>query len=506
MKKIFVICLFLGLFLNSAAFLTYNDFDIKVIVKGSKNKEGNLRVREEKGILYCSAMEFAELLEVNTNKVEDLKKLVIYLDGKQIKLTAHNPYMMIDKQIFQMITETKVIEDKIYVPLAFFTDILNRFLPSEYLLDERKNVLEINTLGSINLFGLTIEEKTNGTLIRLSSSRDFTNKIVHWVDEETNILYVTIHEGILDTVSIAKTQVGGVVRRVIPTQLPENAQIAFSLRRKLESRDVFCEKSTNDIVLTLQPLGARNRGVQRSTEDILNKDKEGWIIDTIVLDPGHGGRDPGTTGRSGVHEKDIVLDIAKRLGSLIENKLKIKVVYTRKRDRYVTLKRRAEIANSSGGKLFISIHVNWNKNRNARGFDTYFLRPGMNKAALNTLEIEAKENDVVNMYESGDEFEEFNEEDLVLLSMTQSAFVKESEQLAFHVSQELDRQLALRNRGVKQAGFLVLWAAAMPHVFIETGFISNRSDENNLRTKAVKQKIAQGIFNGVDKFIKNLRK
>ncbi|RKY83096.1 hypothetical protein DRQ09_10585 [candidate division KSB1 bacterium] len=328
------------------------------------------------------------------------------------------------------------------------------------------------------------------------------------MDEEKNILYLTIYEGKLDTTSIARTRPGGVVKKVVPQQLPENAQIAFYLNKDIENREIFREKGSNDIIISLMPFGAKEKAIRKSKDEIIKKDKISWKVDKIVIDPGHGGKDPGTIGLLGTKEKDITLDIAKRLGRLIKKNLKIKVIYTRTKDKYVTLRQRAEIANSNKGKLFISIHVNsTRKSRSIRGFETFFLRPGKNKNALEVLEVVERENSVINLYEaSKDEYPEYKNEDLNLLSMTQNAFVKLSEELAFQISIGLDRELPWKNRGVKQAGFLVLWGISMPNVLVEVGYLSNRYEEKSLRTRAIRQKIAQGIFNGIKNYIEKEEK
>jgi N-acetylmuramoyl-L-alanine amidase len=113
-------------------------------------------------------------------------------------------------------------------------------------------------------------------------------------------------------------------------------------------------------------------------EDVKNR----WKLDKVVLDAGHGGKDPGTTSRFGAKEKDIVLDITKRIGRLLETNTNIKVVYTREEDVFIPLRRRAEIANENNGKLFISIHANANNNRTIQGFETYFLSPGKSEDAV----------------------------------------------------------------------------------------------------------------------------
>ena len=225
--------------------------------------------------------------------------------------------------------------------------------------------------------------------------------------------------------------------------------------------------------------------------------REKWLIDTIVIDPGHGGKDPGAIGINKLKEKSVNLDIAKRLGKLLETKLNVNVVYTRKTDKFVPLWERTKIANSSGGKLFISIHANSNKSSSTRGFETYLLRSGKIDAAI---EVAERENAVIEMENQQHNYSDFDDASYILASINQNSFMKESEKLAELIQKHMQDNIDSRNRGVKQAGFHVLVGASMPNVLIETGFLSNKKEANQLNKSYYRSKIAESIFDAIVEF------
>ena len=236
------------------------------------------------------------------------------------------------------------------------------------------------------------------------------------------------------------------------------------------------------------------RNPARRKGDRTKEMREQWYLDTIVIDPGHGGIDGGTVARSGLLEKTVVLDVAQRLGRLIRRKSNMRVVYTRDEDIYIPLWQRPKIANEANGKLFISIHVNGVENRSAHGFETFFLAPANTKEAI---EVARLENSVIALEESKHPYQEFSNEALILSTMAQSAWMKESEALAAIIQEQLDKRLDSPNRGVKQAELYVLIGASMPNVLVEIGFITNRIEEKKLGQNEYRQSIADGLFEAI---------
>lgn len=224
-------------------------------------------------------------------------------------------------------------------------------------------------------------------------------------------------------------------------------------------------------------------------------------INTVVIDPGHGGKDPGTVYGQ-YREKDIVLNVGLRLGKLInENYPHVKVIYTRKTDVLIPLAERGNIANKAAADLFISIHVNAAKSSAAQGTETFVM--GVDKSGQN-LELAMKENDVIT-YESDytTKYEGYapgDAESFIIFSLMQYSYQGQSLSFAGVVQNHYRKNIPLQNRGVKQAGFLVLWRTTMPSVLTELGFLSNANDRKLLTTKSGQEKLARCLFNAFSEY------
>ncbi|MFQ6673386.1 MAG: N-acetylmuramoyl-L-alanine amidase, partial [Fidelibacterota bacterium] len=174
-----------------------------------------------------------------------------------------------------------------------------------------------------------------------------------------------------------------------------------------------------------------------------------------------------------------------------------KVIYTRTEDVFVPLWKRTKAANESNGKLFVSIHANANRNRRIKGFETYILSPGRTADAV---EVAQRENAVIKLEEEASKYDHLTEDNFIIASLVQNAFMKESEDLASMVQQELRKSIPSPDRGIKQAGFFVLIGGSMPNVLIEVGFLSNPQEEKQLRKPGYRQSVAQSIYRGIRRF------
>ncbi len=224
----------------------------------------------------------------------------------------------------------------------------------------------------------------------------------------------------------------------------------------------------------------------------------GLKIGKIVIDAGHGGHDTGTIGPNGLQEKDVVLDVAKRLGRLLESRLGAEVIYTRRDDTFIPLETRTAIANRERADLFISIHANSSRDSDARGVETYYLNFTSSPEAL---EVAARENAV-----SEKSIHEL--QDLVKKIALKDK-IDESREFAGDVQESLYGGLALnnagvRNRGIKKAPFIVLIGANMPSILAEISFVSNPTDERKLETSEHRQRIAESLYRGVSKYVNGL--
>lgn len=215
---------------------------------------------------------------------------------------------------------------------------------------------------------------------------------------------------------------------------------------------------------------------------------------TVVIDAGHGGKDPGALGSSS-YEKDIALAVALELGQLVKDSLEnVEVIFTRKTDVFVELHKRAQIANDARADLFISIHCNSSTAKHAHGSETYIM--GLHANERN-MKVAQRENEVIAKEEDSDIYEGFNldsPETRILLENFQNAYLINSANLASKIQAEFKNYVKRYDRGIHQAGFIVLWKTNLPSVLIELGFISNLDEEKFLKGKKGQKEIATGIF------------
>lgn len=228
----------------------------------------------------------------------------------------------------------------------------------------------------------------------------------------------------------------------------------------------------------------------------LPSENEDYLIDTVVIDAGHGGHDPGTIGFSKTHEKNISLAVALKVGAYIkENFPNVKVIYTRDKDAFVELHERASIANRNKADLFISIHCNAFTSSSVYGTEVFVL--GLHKEKDN-LDVAMRENSVILQEDDHehhyDGFNPKSTEGYILMSMAQSAYIDQSISLAYKLDKQFTDKVKRSSRGVKQAGFMVLAKSAMPSVLVELGFISNKNEEAYLTTEQGQSYMASAIY------------
>jgi len=225
----------------------------------------------------------------------------------------------------------------------------------------------------------------------------------------------------------------------------------------------------------------------------------GLKIGRLVIDPGHGGHDTGTIGPTGLMEKDLCLDVALRLGKIIEQRLPgAEVIYTRSDDSFVPLEERTNIANQSKADLFISIHANSSRDTGARGIETYYLNM---KGSAEAMEVAARENATAQ--------EGVHDLENLVKKIAQTEKIDESKEFAQDIQESLSKRIQksgknIRNRGVRKAPFVVLIGADMPSILTEVSFLSNPADEKLLKQPEQRQKVAEGLFQGIFSYLQNM--
>ncbi len=224
-------------------------------------------------------------------------------------------------------------------------------------------------------------------------------------------------------------------------------------------------------------------------------DAAGSAVSTVVIDPGHGGRDYGAIGRR-ANEKDIALAISLKLGEYIREYIpEVEVIFTREKDVFVPLHERAQIANDNKADLFISVHCNSASSRRAQGTETFVM--GLHRSEAN-LEVARRENKSIlyeeDYMETYDGFDPHSPEANIIFSLYQNAYLDQSLKMASLVQDQFRDRAGRIDRGVKQAGFLVLYEIAMPGILVETGFISNSAEEQFLMSSSGQAYLASAIF------------
>jgi N-acetylmuramoyl-L-alanine amidase len=265
-------------------------------------------------------------------------------------------------------------------------------------------------------------------------------------------------------------------------------------------------KTAAKTVSTKSPKDTTTAVLQPPTEPKATRDGQqsltrelGLKISRIVIDAGHGGKDTGTIGPHGLMEKDLCLDVALRLGKLIEQKLPgAEVIYTRKDDTFIPLEERTAIANDAKADLFISIHANSSHDPDARGIETYYLNFS---SSADAVEVAARENSLSQ--------ESIHDLQDLIKQIARNDKIEESKELASDVQDSLSQRLQLvsrseKNRGVKKAPFVVLIGANMPSILSEISFVSNPSDERLLQKTDQRQRIADGLYRGITSYLGSL--
>lgn len=488
-------------------------YKISVLINGKENELSYIINHE---LDYISAKEFGNLLGAKEKYNPETAKLDLTFDSTTIKITGRNQFVVIKEsgtqKVIQIPLSTLLFKDDIYIPAVYVFDIFSKTTGAKIEYDDRsknlkidhsnnkkkslaekkieKNPAIVSTNGKVyDVYSIGIEEKTNGTMVLLK-----TNRNIHVPRYSINngILYVFLSNSNMAPGIVAKIKPEGLVKKIQQSILSSrNVQLEISLNEGYSSAEIFKDLQTNDLIISIH-----NKLLSTYSGEVKSK----WNFDCVVIDAGHGGKDPGTIGVTGIREKDVNLGIALKLGKMISKELpEVKVVYTRSTDEFIELYKRGKIANEAGGKLFVSIHCNSteSKDNGYRGFEVYLLRPGRTKEAIRIAEFE---NSVIKYEENQNKYDKLTDENFILVSMAHSQYMRYSESFSDMLNQTWKNYVEIPTLGIKQAGFYVLVGASMPGVLIETGFLSNRKDESYLAGKSGQNTVAETIFTSIKKY------
>lgn len=474
-------------------------FAFDILGKQGEVLSSNLLVKERFNTDFISYSDLRDALDL-PNK----DKYTVIIENTEISILPENSYFAIGNKVYNFPYETLDYKGDIYIPHKYFSIAINDYFGKTIFISTSKSLQYIIPLekqivserpvstGDFSIEGIEIFEKLNGTLIEIYTKKPFSRKNISSYISADNYLYMTFYKGTVDTVNTELVKLNGAVQKYIPIQNKESSQLTFKLSKQIISNSVDIRKDKITVTLITEKVEIDDNLLT----DKLTNDMDKWKIDTIIIDPGHGGKDPGAVSKKGTYEKDIVLKIGLYLKELLEKSGKFKVYMTRDDDTFIGLKDRTKFANEKGGKLFVSIHCNSAKNSKASGFETYFLKPARTERAM---KVAAKENASIKYESNQSDYRKMSDEDYIILTMMQAGFAKESEKWGLHVQNEVDKVSTMKNRRVDQAGFYVLIGASMPAILFEAGFISNSTEERLLKTKSYQKKLAKALYDSIVK-------
>ena len=285
------------------------------------------------------------------------------------------------------------------------------------------------------------------------------------------------------------------IRRIRAAQFDENTvRIVLDVEQNLRY-NVFHLTEPDRIVIDVSASDAMPMAPpqQDQSESVPLVKQLGLKVKTIVIDPGHGGKDPGAVSGNGLQEKHVVLDVAKRLGSLLEGKGTYRIHLTRETDVFIPLEQRTRFANDKGADVFISIHINSCDRPAARGVETYYLSLASDEESRMTAAMENAS--------SGKTIKDLSN---IVRYILRGAKVKESRELARTVQSQLSQATGTNDRGIRRAPFIVLIGAQAPSILVELGFISNLQDERLLRSEEYRDKLARALMRAVENYVKSI--
>jgi N-acetylmuramoyl-L-alanine amidase len=412
------------------------------------------------------------------------------LDTNRFLFTVGSPYVNLNDSVHNTILPIKIVRGELFVPAGTFTPVLNLASPENITWDADGKTLRVDAEW-FNITDVSIAAKQNGVLIEIFMPSPLQFEIY---ESEGNWININFPDGRINRSKVLAAINRRHVREINAHQFKNSAQLSFRLRRGYKKYHHSFKPNPGRLQIAIEDAKFN----PDSTMPDFNRIGPDEKIDVIVIDAGHGGKDYGAIGRhKRTREKDINLEIAKELAKLIRKDKQFKVIMTRSKDKYVSLDKRAQLANDAKADLFISIHCNASTKTSAGGHQVFYLAPAKNDAARAAAQLENApfllDDPAVDKGEEADLA-------FILNDMIQTEFLVESADLAYMADIEMRKKLDIRARGVDHAGFFVLNRVYMPSILVEAAFISNKNEEKKLRDKKYRKKVAQAVYETVKRF------
>jgi N-acetylmuramoyl-L-alanine amidase len=420
------------------------------------------------------------------------RKVVLGVGRARFILTVDTRVVVIDGEPVMLRTPTRYDAGFVMVPLEFILEVASHYTPRTFVWDEDEMRLRVQGVGyNVERIALaTAQNRTTATI-------DLTEQLLYHMDTSTpGIVRLKLYGGRVDARSFTVHEPHGLVEGVRAEQTERDAFVYFDINRETKRLRIERGEEPPQLVVILEKGDLPDipdpgfEGVVEIIDDTA-RERRAFKIERIVVDPGHGGMDYGKVGvASGLLEKDVNLALAKAIKDRVEEELGLEVVLTRETDGLLALRQRTEIANQAGADLFISVHCNsWFSERTG-GFEAYFLSPARSESERALARFENAAGGPNPNQPRGDV-------DFIIWDLVQNQYINESSAFAEFIQKAMEERLAIRNRGVKQANFVVLQGAKMPAVLIETAFLSNPAEEELLGDGDFHRRVADGVVEAI---------
>jgi len=481
---------------NSFAFIKPDS--IKVIK--DKSVFNRILTINVNGTQYLSVGDLLDCFYFNKKITSTNHKIIYSIQDNSIIASPYTNFFKFNNSIYQTSNLTLFYKNNIFFAKNDFLKLLNILAKYfNFTFEFTDSLLNINigklTSGQLILKDIYIQKRLNGSIIYINTNNIIKEgKNFDYYFNEGYWLYIDFVKPEIEfDTSLVKQKLldNSFIKQISFTEFDSSTQIAFNFTVTSENIKLKTDSSGNLLIIVRQTKNNKNSSILNSHGDIKN----------IIIDPGHGGKDPGAIGKFGTKEKDIVLDIALMLYDMLKENPSFNPILTRDKDVYIPLDKRRQIANSQKGDLFISLHCNSTRNNRSKasGIEIYFLSYAKNKEAKETAKLE---NSVI-LYDS----KKLESEDPlknIVFDMLHNSYLRESQIFADILLNEMDKSLPTIARKVDQAGFLVLKGLYMPGILVETGFLSNKKEEMLLKNPEYKKKIAISLYNGILEFVNKI--
>ena len=451
---------------------------ITVFSDGVMHNAESCKIGEDE---YISAEALAKVFGGHLQWNDKLHKGKLTVCGHSVVLIPDNPFVLVNKSFISIPVTPQFHSGKLMVSVFTVPTIFGKASGKKVVWDPEARTLSIGR-GAPNIEGIRFSSSSSETKVVLDLTTPLKYRLRSLPKNKFEIFF---EGGVLNSIDISSKSTPGLVRSVDAKTTEHGARVVIYLNKRHVKAKAFLLKGPDRLLITFTPARKEVTIEKRALE-------------IIVVDPGHGGRDPGAVGRTGLCEKTVTLEVAKRVAELLRKKLHVKAILTRTEDEFVSLAERAKIANESKADLFVSIHCNASLRRKSGGTETYFLSVAKTDWAR---AVEARENAVIK-FELPEAAGDTASLDYILWDMAQNEFLNESSEFAELVQKELTSRFTIEDRGLNQAGFYVLKGCYMPAILVELAFISNEKEEKLLKKGSFREEAAQGIYEGIKSFKK----